>query len=375
MLNFFAKISKKYNNLVEIRLSKGNLQHNLHTFQNLYDKVLIAPVLKSNAYGHGLIQVAEILDHEDIPFMVVDSYFEALLLRKNKIKTPILIIGYTLLDNLTYRRLKDVSYAITSLQQLRLLSQKLKQPVTIHLKINTGMNRQGINIDEVDEALKIIDNHKFLNLEGIFSHLANADDASHQQNAKQIKLWNDLIDKIKLQKRFIKYIHFAASAGIKFSSNVRANIARIGLGLYGVEQNNDQYNLKPVLAMYTYLTRVAHLFPDASVGYGGTYQAEQPVTIGTIPVGYYEGLDIGLSNRGMVKIRDKFCPIVGKISMNITTIDISKLGDLNFEEQVEVISCRFEDTNSVTKMAVLANKIPYEILVHIPERLKRIIVE
>src|SRR3990167_7019412 len=175
IINSITKPRAKYQPLIEVRIFKDALLHNLYTYQQKYPKLQFAPVLKSNAYGHGLVEVAEILDSQDLPFFMVDSFYEALALRRAGIKSKVLVLGYCREKQLLENPLDNVSFGIIDLEVLKKLSAKLKEPLNIHLKIDTGMHRQGILVEEVEEAMKLIKANKNIILEGVCSHFADAD--------------------------------------------------------------------------------------------------------------------------------------------------------------------------------------------------------
>jgi alanine racemase len=256
----------------------------------------------------------------------------------------------------------------------------------IHLKIDTGMHRQGITPSEIEEVIKIIKNSKNIILEGICSHLSDADNVDEKMTQKQIEEWN------KTAKIFrenfggpnslttphfpspIKFFHLSASTGFFFQEKIDANLARLGLALYGINPGRAKLNLKPVLAMKTILTSVKEIEPGETVGYGGTFAPKKKTKIATVPAGYFEGLDRRLSNSGFVKVKNVFCPIVGRVSMNITTIDVGAVENVKVGEEAILISQNSEDKNSVENIAQTCGAIPYDILVHIPQHLKRIII-
>lgn len=339
----------------------------------------IAPVLKSNAYGHGLIEVAQILENyrskhpnltEEIPFFCIDSYFEAISLKSKGIETPLLIIGFTRPEDIIFSKLKNISFVITSLEQLQAIN-FCRHPIYIHLKIDTGMNRQGLKQDQINQAIKIIKENRNLKLEGLISHFADADNTDQNFTDRQISIWNKVVE--NLQKYFsIKYIHISNTSGHKYTQTINANLSRLGIGLYGFDKNVE--SVKPVLSMKTIITSVKNIDKGESVGYNGTFTASRDMKIATIPVGYYEALDRSLSNKGFVKIGDHFCPIIGRISMNISTIDVSEIMDIKIGDEVLVISNNLADKNSITNISKLTQTIEYENLVHIPQHLKRVIV-
>jgi alanine racemase len=319
--------------------------------------------------------VAQIFDKENVPFFVVDSLYEAQLLRNEKIKTPLLIVGYTFTKNLLSCRFKDCSFTIGDLEQLAELEKVLKSPKTFHLKIDTGMHRQGIELNQIGQAIALIKRNCHLRLEGICSHLADADNASSIFTLRQIKIWNSLVALFQKDFPKLRFFHIAATAGIRFADQTSANMARLGLGLYGINPSPFvKLNLKPALAMRSIISGVKSLKPGEAVGYGLSFVAKEKMKLAVIPVGYFEGVDWRLSNRGYFKIGEEFCPIIGRVSMNISTIDVSNIREVKINAPVTVISNNPLDPNSIENIAKLCMTIPYEILVHIPQHLRRVIV-
>jgi len=360
---------------VEVFVFRDNLIHNLREYQRQYPKLSFSPVLKSNAYGHGLALVAKILDKESIAFLAVDSLFEAMMLRSEGIKSEILVIGYTSAENIKNSKLSGVAFTITSLEHLRAVSQIIDKPKKLHLKIDTGMSRQGLLPNQAAEAMGIIKKNKFINLEGLLSHLSDADGSDGNFTKMQIKQWQECSDIFRKNLPEIKYYHLSASSGIGYSESFASNTVRLGLGLYGFNVSSlVKLNLKPALRMESIISCVKGIPAGAGVGYNATYKTLAPIKIATVPVGYFEGVDRRLSNKGFLKIGGKFCPIIGRVSMNITTIDVSSVSEIKLGDKVIVISEKSEDKNSVEQMALLTQTIPYDDLVHIPQHLRRIII-
>jgi alanine racemase len=360
-LRIFRKIRSyflNYSPSVEVLLSKDNLISNLDFFRRKYPKARFAPVIKSNAYGHGLKQVAKILDGEEIPFFVVDSLYEARILRAEGIKTHILVIGYAHVSNIASNNLNDVSFAVVDMEQLREMADVVSKSTRIHLKIDTGMHRHGIMISEIGEAIQILKNNNLLRLDGVCSHFSDADGENEAFTESQISEWEKVVALFKLEFADIKFFHVSATAGLKYIDRISANVVRLGLGLYLHE---------PVLEMRTIITSLRKLGPGEFVGYNNTFET-------TVPVGYFEGVDRRLSNIGSMKVGDRDCPILGRVSMNITSIDVTNIPDIKLGDEVTVISNKTEDKNSAINMARLAGTIPWEILIHVPQHLRRTIV-
>lgn len=380
LLKWLLRSRFPYKPLIFVEISRSRLLHNLEQYFKIAPQNRIIPALKSNAYGHGIFEVATILEdarsenvrmQEAIPFFAVDSYFEAIALRTKGIRTPLLIIGFTRPEDIISSKLKNISFVVTSLEQLQSISSG-HHPIYIHLKIDTGMNRQGLKQDQINQAIQIIKENPNLKLEGLISHFADADNSNQDYTERQISIWNKVVE--NLQKDFsIKYIHISNTSGHKYTQNINANLSRLGIGLYGFDKNME--SIKPVLSMKTIVTSVKNINKGESVGYNCTFTANTDMKIATIPVGYYEGLDRRLSNKGFVKIKDHFCPIIGRMSMNISTIDVSETKDIKIGDEVIVISNKIDDKNSITNISKISQTIEYENLVHIPQHLKRVIVD
>lgn len=366
----------RYKPSVEVLISKKALLENLKEYKKTFPKFLFAPVLKSNAYGHGLVEVAKILDKEKIAFLVLDSLHEAMVLRNEGVKSKILIVGFTQTENIKNCKLADVSFTLTGLEQLWEVSSAMSKNVKIHLKVDTGMHRQGILPEQIDEAVKILKNSKYLQLEGVCSHFADADNDDEAFTRSQIAQWEKAVASLRENFPKIKYFHISATAGTFYCGETCGNVVRLGLGLYGINPSPFlKPNLKPVLKMQSIVSSLKKLPTGEHVGYNATYETKKPSTIATVPIGYFEGVDRRLSNCGFFKIGNAGCPIIGRVSMNITSVDVSFAPDVKLGDKITIISDSREDKNSAENIAKLTGAIPWEILVHIPQHLRRTVME
>lgn len=377
MIRYIRSLQRRlspYRPLVEVGISKANLLHNLHTYQERYQNVRIAPVLKSNAYGHDLGLIARLLDKKDIAFFMVDSLYEARRLRAAGVKSRIVVMGYVRPLDPERSRLRDVDFAITDIEQLREISELLTHDVRFHIKIDTGMHRQGILPSDLEEAIECIKNNPHLQLVGIASHLADADGADEAFSAAQIETWNEAVREIERHFSTIEYRHIAATKGIRFGEATRTNVARVGIGLYGFDTSqHGQSDVRPVLELRSFITSLRDIPEGDHVGYNITYTAERPTRIATVPVGYYEGFDRRLSNKGSMRVKDTMVPVAGRISMNMSSIDVTDASDTTRGDVVTVLSRNPAHANSIAKLATLCDTIPYELLVHIPPHLRRVV--
>ena len=358
--------------LIEVRVSKNVLLSNYRAFKNAYG-LPVAPVLKSNAYGHGLVEVASVLQTEQPPFFVMDSQYEAAVLRSRGIKTPLLVVGYVLPDSIATNGLKDIAFTVTSMEMLRLLCEK-KVAAPVHIKIDTGMRRQGLVPEEMDEAIALLTQSNLL-VEGVCSHFADADGQDSGFTNMQIECWNKVVPVWKAAFPTLKWWHIGATAGAAYTKNIDANLVRLGTGLYGFPRHASQtFLLTPALSLWSTLTGSKILRQGERVGYNGTFAAPHDMQVATVALGYYEGVDRRLSNKGCMQVDGVVCPIVGRVSMNITTIDISLCPNVALGARVLVFSANPADANSLQSLAAMCDTTPLELLVGIPQHLRRVVV-
>ncbi len=368
-----------YTPLVEIGISKENLLHNLRTYQEQYPKLQFAPVLKSNAYGHDLGTIARLLDRQKIAFFMVDSYYEALRLRRAGIRSRILVMGYVRPQDIAKSRLTHVDFGITDLEQLRTLAELAHHPIRIHIKIDTGMHRQGIPVTRLAEAEDILKGQTHLQVVGIASHFADADGEDDGFTHAQLAAWKAAREELEYAFPSITYRHIAATKGVRFGEEAGTNVARLGIGLYGFDTSPTHATaLRPVLEMRSLIASIRDITVGESVGYNATFTATHPMRIATVPVGYYEGIDRRLSDRGVMLVDGIVCPIIGRISMNMCSIDITHAPDTEVGDTVIAISRNPEDGNSVAHITAAVGTPEYQetdyvTLVHIAPHLGRVV--
>lgn len=356
-----------------VALSKPSLIFNFRYFKKQHPQSAICPVLKSNAYGHGLVEIAKILDAEKPVYFIVDSFYESLELRKAGIKTPRLIIGYTLPENYKYMSFKRNAITVMDKETIDALG-SLKKRIKVHLKVDTGMHRQGVPYEKALEMIKLIKTYKKLELEGICTHLADADNPKDDKFTKQqVKIFKKVITDAKRAGITFRYSHVSATSGASKIHDKDFNLIRIGLGLYG--SSPFVKSLKPVLTFKSTIIAIKELKKGDCVSYGCTYRAPKDMKIGIIPAGYYEGIDRGLSNKGYIYYKNKPCKILGRACMNLTMIDLTGIKNPHKFDSVEVIGNNVSAKNSAEWMAKAAGTIPYVIWTHIAPTIRRVIVK
>jgi alanine racemase len=349
-----------------VRIAAGNLLRNVKIFEDLTG-LEVMPVLKANAYGHGIREVAQILNQAPkVKMVVVDGYFEANKIRMVTDKR-VLVMNPTTLHNMRLTDHRRMSFVVADMQDLRELA-KSRFHVKIHLKINTGMNRLGFLEEEMPEVIRILKKAPRLRLEGVMTHLYDANALDNKASLAQVEIFDRVVEQILAAGFEPAVIHAAASAGsVKVKSRF-ANAARVGIGIYGInplaredKRYGDLQGLKPVMSLVSTIMHTIDLKKGDRVGYGGTFTAERATRIGVIPMGYYEGLPRALSNR---------LDFVGRICMNMAMIDIDKT-NLKKGDEVVVFSARTEDKNSVAAICREFGLYPHEVLVHVSETIRR----
>ncbi len=364
---------KRYRNLNTLHVFKDALKHNLHLYQRLCPEQTVCPVLKSNAYGHGLTLVAKVLDQEEAPFFIVDSLYEAYELKKAQIKTPILIIGASHPDNLRGRKL-PFHFAAFNEENAELFA---KMRVSVHIKVDTGFNRMGFSLQQLKNNLPTFKKWG-LKVEGIYTHFADADNpSSNRKDDEQVQIFNEAVELVRSAGFTPKWIHAANSAGALKAQESPLNLTRLGFALYGISplEDNDPFakkleTLEPALELESTLVSIREIEKGEEVGYNCTFTAPRAMKVGVVPVGYYEALPRSLSNKGFMEVNGEMCPIIGRVCMNMTIIDLTGV-EASLYDPVIVYSRDPDKKNSVKNLAKLADVSPYEMLVRISASVAR----
>ncbi len=371
MIDFLRKIIKpNYSSLNNIEIIKNNLIHNLNYLYSLQTQAEMFPVLKSNAYGHGLKEVCKILNETPVKMIAVDSFPEAQIAYKY-FKGKVLIIGEMPLGAYKYCQLKRTEFVVYNEDKLKYLS-RFSKKAHIHLFVNTGMNREGID----DLNLFLVDNKKYLDkvtVNGLCSHLAEADTDSSFNDFQEANFLKNL-ELLHEHKLYPKWIHLGNSAAVFKLKNKLFNAFRPGLALYGI---NNNINLKGALRLYSRVVAVHKVKPGDKVSYNNSFVAKKDSTIAVIAFGYFEGLDRRLSNCAKFLYRNNkeslWLKVAGNVSMNLTCLDCGN-ADIRVGEQVNLISEIKEMDNSVENLSKKIDIIPYEFLIRLNSNISRKIV-
>lgn len=382
LLNFKKKFERPLRVLNEINILEWAILSNFDYLASLSAGVDIFPVLKSNAYGHGIEQIATILKKRKTTYLVVDSYYEALRIHAVN-PAKILLIGYTLHENFEAMDFSWVTPVISDVETLHALG-RLGKKISFHLKLDTGMRRQWLPVDDLSSFLCAVKVYPDLKFEWVCSHFSDADNSEDDSSSlSQVRLFADAIEYIQNTGISLKYKHIANSAGhLKGFWKEITNASRIGLSLYGVnplEKNDPQYrkgeSLRLALEFQSTLVQKKTLKTWETVSYNGTFEAPWDMEIGVVPVGYYEGIDRKLSGgKFLFSCDDKKLPILGRVCMNLTVVDITNK-HIEVGDRVTILSPENGDENTVYSIAKITETIPYEVFVKFAESIRRKIVD
>jgi len=381
VLNFFRQIKNLFDkadsHLLRIEINSQNLLHNISQFRQRFPSHQIAAVLKSNAYGHGLKEIGLFLDHNrDVRYFAVDSLVEAQLLRQFGVKKEIIILGYVAEKSLRFlKELKKIILVVNSLAQTEILKKQISFPLTVHLKVDTGLHRQGVAIPELETTIKKLSENKKIRIDGLLTHLADANNLDPTNTLVQMEKWNKAVE--IFERYFSKAVlHFAATAGTRYLDKGKSNLIRLGIGLYGFENREDKLlDLKPILSFKAKIVNIRDIKKGEGIGYNFLFRADRDMKIAILPCGYYEGLSWTLSQGGAVYFNNQPLRFLGRMSMNLAIVDISDVKEpLKLEDEVEVISTNPSRLNSVENYAKIATLSPYEFLVHLAPTIKRYII-
>ncbi len=320
--------------------------------------VLVAGVVKANAYGHGAVEVSRVLVAQGASWLAVSNVTEGVELRAAGITKRILVMGgvFTSERELLWEaNLTPVVHSLAELQEFDALA----KPLAVHLKVDSGMARLGTRAS----ALQIADAVRSLcavNVEGLMSHFATPDNAA--QSAAQLECFDAVLAAITPQ-----FVHTASSFALD-NVHARYNMVRPGIGLYGYA---PVCNVKPVLTWKARIIALKDLPSGAPIGYGARYHATHPMRTAVIAAGYADGLPRALTNRGHVFVASHAAPIVGAVSMDLTTVDVTNVPGLKQGDEVEIIGSHI----SAEDIANVVDTISYEILTGIGNRVKRIYID
>lgn len=363
-----------------VEIDTKAIKANYRAFRKILPKnVRMMGVVKSNAYGHNLTEFARELEKLGIDMLAVDSLVEALALRKSGVKTPILVLGYTLPEMFAEALRKNIHLTISSIEGLRVF---LKTPnanrIPIHLKVDTGMHRQGFLLREVPQVLKVFIKSN-VQVAGLYTHFASAKDSNDraftEAQIAEFNLWRTALQ----SAGFSPIAHASATGGALGFRDAHFDMVRIGAGLYGfwtpeeVERVfKEKLSLKPVLSWKTIISEVKEIPAGSGIGYDVTHKATSATRIAVCPVGYWHGYPRAMSNNAEVLVRGKRAAVLGRVSMDMIVIDITHIQKVKVRDEVVLIGHSGKEEIHASELAERSGTSAYEILTRLNPLMKRI---
>ena len=346
--------------------------------KNLAPETKMLAVVKTDGYGHGAPQIAGAIEPLDFVWGYATATFEeAHLLRLAGVKKPVLILSYCFpycYPMLYENGIRPAVFREDTLEELEAVMAPTGKKLKVHVKVDTGMGRIGISPDEKGLAfVKKLLSMPHLEPEGIFTHFARADEADKSNAVKQLTQFRDFVERVEREFGVsIPIKHCSNSAGILELPDANMDLVRAGITLYGLypsdEVSKDVVPLKPVLSLHSHVVYVKDVMPGQSISYGGTFTADRPMRVATIPVGYGDGYPRSLSSKGFVMIRGKKAPILGRVCMDQFMVDVTGIPECQNGDEVTLIG----DGITAEMLGDLSGRFNYELVCDLGKRIPRV---
>jgi alanine racemase len=358
-----------------IEIDGAAIKGNLEAFRSIVTAgTAVMAVVKANAYGHGLEAVAPVAA-QFADWIGVNNLEEALTVRDLAIDKPIAILGHTELERLDYvisGEFRQVVYREDVAAELSRHATERKTTARVHLKIETGTHRQGIGIDELEDFVKKLLGLPNLDIEGVYTHFANIEDTLDPAFAQfQISEFRRALAIVNEAGGKPSWIHASATSGALLYPETGFNMIRVGIGTYGIwpsretqlaaRERGRRISLTPALTWKTRIAQIKKVNPGDYVGYGLTYQASHEMKIAILPIGYYDGYDRKLSNSGRVLVGGLQVPVIGRVMMNMTAIDVTDV-DVKVDDEVVLIGRQGKGEIRAEDLAEKIGTIAYEVV-------------
>lgn len=377
-----------------ITLNEKSVKNNISFLRSkLGDKVKISAVVKANGYGHGIEQIVPVFEKYGVDHFSVFYFSEAVrvfnCLSKPKV---IMVMGWLCDEDIKEAIEKGIEFYIFDIDRLNAAikyAKELNLRAKIHLEVETGMNRSGIDIKELDCAIAIIkENISNIEISGFCTHLAGAESISnHYRIQNQMQKYKQMLATFEENDLSAKYKHIANSAAAIIYPEARMDLVRVGIMLYGFwsstevfikyinNENNKIDPLKRILGWSSQIMAIKEVKSGEFVGYGISYLAQKDITTALVPIGYSMGYSRSLSNKGRVLIRGHRCGVIGVVNMNMIIIDISNVKNAEVGDEVVLIGKQKKLEIKVSAFSDLSDELNYEILAHLSESIPRIVVK
>jgi alanine racemase len=354
-----------------LEVNLDNFKYNISQIQKkVGNDVKLMPVIKANGYGTYINKIKEILDMFEI--VAVATVDEGIEIRSTGYTGEIFVLNQAYKEEIEKAISNNIILGVSSnefIEEVRKINKNLK----VHLEIETGMGRTGININELDKFIENIKSIKNIEVQGVYSHLSSAD-IDEEYTKSQLDTFKIASDKVKNNFNTIKYVHISASNGILNYKNSYYNLVRPGIIIYGYpsyEEAGKNIDLKPVCKFKSKITFLKEVEPETSIGYSRKFITKSKTKIATVPIGYADGLRRALSNKGEVVINGEKAPIIGNVCMDSFMVDVTNIKNVNLGDDVYIWDNEIITLEDVAKQCDTIN---YEIMCTISDRVPRIFI-
>lgn len=372
-MSFDIKPIEYYRTYAEIDLNA--IEHNIKELKKkINDGVSVLAIVKADAYGHGAVGVAADIQ-DSVDYFGIAELGEALELREAGVKKPILILSYT--SPYQYETLieNDITQTVFNYQDALAISnaaQKLNKTALVHIALDTGMSRIGFSCDEESvETVKKISRLPNINAEGLFSHFACADSKDRSATNAQLKLFCDFSKRLEDEGVHIPIKHICNSAGL-LTGCEQFDMVRLGIIMYGLYPekwvDDGSVDIKPAMRIVSHIIHIKDVPAGTGVSYGHTYFTKEKTRIATVCIGYADGYQRALSNKGRVLINGDFAPIIGRVCMDQLMVDVTGLKNANVGDEVTLLGKDGENTITPEEIAELTGTINYEVVCQFQKR-------
>ena len=362
-----------------IEVDLDAIRHNVAAIRGLLDPdCQVMAVVKSQAYGHGMVAVARAAVEAGASWLGVARVREGVQLRDAGFDGPILLLGPVVRAEVPLLVARDLRPTVVSdglAREISAAAVSLGRVVRVHLKVDTGLGRYGASLEEVNRLARVVDSLPGLQLEGLYSHFATADEVDGSYAASQLQGFHAA--RLAMEREGFRFsvVHMAASGGTLGVAGSHFNLVRLGLSLYGLYPAPHlvgRAKLSPALSLHSSVARVFTLQPGQSVGYGRTFVATLPVQAALVPVGYADGLPRSHSNRGCVLVNGRRAPLIGRVSMDQCVADVSQCGTVQVGDPVVLIGRQGQERISCEEFAERSGTISYEVVTSLGYRVPRV---
>ena len=364
-----------------LEIDRKAIKQNYETFRKLISKeTKMLGVVKSNAYGHNLIEFSKELEKLGIDYLAVDSAIEGITLRREGIKTPILVLGYTLPEMIEKAVANDLEITVSNFDYFSVIKKlKFKKEIRVHIKVDTGMHRHGFQGNDIQKVIRLIKENKKIKVVGLFTHFANAKNPAFPKDTKKqtelFNKWREAFSKARINP----ICHACATSGTILFPEAHFDMVRVGIGMYGIWPSQeteafakDKFKLMPVLSWKTIIGEINDIKAGERIGYDFTEKIMKDSRVAILPIGYWHGYPRTLSGIGQVLIKGKYAKVLGRICMDIIMIDVTGIEGAKVGEEVTIIGSDGNETMSIGDISFLIGGSDYEMVTTINPLIKKI---